>query len=108
MLSKYTNLNSTNLHHSKNTIAKRWLSHNKIDNTNFNFKMESHFQRKIITPSITDSISFIISKKTKEKKDEIDDSTEKENDDEIWTLNIEKWEANQTVDDSFYKINMDK
>ena len=95
--------NSSNF--GKTNIAKRWLSNNKLDNTNFNFKIESNNQRKIIKPSIKDSISFTISKNNIDKKsEEIDESdTEKYNDEEIWTINVEKWEVNQAINDSFYQ-----
>ena len=96
------NKNNSSIFTKQNT-AKKWLNNNKIDNTTFNFKIDSNYQRKIISPQ-KDFISFTISTNRMDKKPNSNcENKEIENDDEIWTINVEKWEANQSINDSFYK-----
>ena len=114
IISKSTNITlSSKTCISKKNTASKWLNNNKIDNTTYNFKIESNNQRKIIAPSPRDFISFTLNTNNKEKKsvekyDNNDNNDNKENDDDIWTINVEKWEANQTIDDSFYKTKNDQ
>ena len=89
----------------KANTSKKWTNNKRINNTNFNFRIESK-SRKIISPSPKDFISFSIPNNKEIKKKSklqynIDDN---QNDENIWTINVEKWEINETVDDSFYNI----
>ena len=119
---KYNNINksqdhlisySTNItlnsksssHLSKQSTVKKWLNFNKIDNTTYSFKIDSQNNIKKVEPTTQNSMSFTISTNKNEKKKSIDvnKDIENENEEEIWTINVENWEVNLTLDDSFYK-----
>ena len=93
---------------SKQNTVKKWINNNKIDNTTFSFKIDSKNNNKNnFEPSTKNFMSFTLStnknEKTEKKSDIVDNNLDNEKEDEIWTINVEKWEVNQTIDDSFYK-----
>ena len=97
-------LNSKSSSHlSKQSTVKKWLNFNKIDNTTYNFKIDSQNNKKKIEPSTQNSISFTISTNKNVKNKSIDVKKDNENEEEIWTINVENWEVNLALEDSFYK-----
>ena len=97
------NLNELNSNNNVNkSIGKKFLN-NQIDSTTYSIRIQPTNNIHIITSSPKESSCFtLINKKsskskTKKLEDLFDDSCNP------WTINIEKWEVNQTENDSFYQ-----
>ena len=90
----------TNL--SKKKTGNRW-SNNKIESTANNIQINSvNNNNNVISSSAMNYISFTLINSKRENRlsilDIISNDSEK-----IWTISAEKWEVNQTDDDSFYQ-----
>ena len=89
----------------KKNTEKRW-ENNKIDSNIFNIQINSRKKIPCMSKNILreDSISFSLSKKEKENNKIINgDDNEDNSDNEIWTINIEKWGVICNLDDSLYQ-----
>jgi hypothetical protein len=93
-------LNSNN--YIKKNAGKKFLN-NQIDSTTYSVRIQPTNSINITTPSPKESSFFTLAnnktpkKKSKKLEDLFDDSCNP------WTINIEKWEVNQTENDSFYQ-----
>ena len=88
----------------KKNTSKRW-ENNKIDNNIYNIQINSRKDSlKIPKNSLKEErLSFTFSKKEKENIMDNRYNNDEKSDDEIWTINVDKWEVMCNLDDSLYQ-----